>query len=288
MTSSMTAFARAEAQPTEGMLVWELRTVNHRYLDINLRLPEELRFLEPRCRELIQSRLGRGRCDGFLKFERARAEPRALDLDREAARALTDLLGELATLFPEAHQPRLSEILAWPGVLAERGVDTQRLGETAMRTLDEALGELVATRCREGAKLGQMIEKRIGAARIEVKTLREQLPAINQALRERWQKRLAELEGELDPTRLHQEIALLLNKSDASEEIDRLETHLDEVQRVLQSGKSIGRRLDFLMQELNREANTLGSKSADTRSTAASVELKVLIDQMREQIQNIE
>ncbi|MEA3291244.1 MAG: YicC/YloC family endoribonuclease [Pseudomonadota bacterium] len=288
MTSSMTAFARAEAQPAEGMLVWELRTVNHRYLDINLRLPEELRFLEPRCRELIQSRLGRGRCDGFLKFERARTEPQALDLNHETARALADLLGELATLFPEAHEPRLSEILAWPGMLAERSVDREQLGETAMQALNEALGELVATRHREGVKLGQMIEKRIDASRAEVKTLRGQLPAINQALRERWQNRLAEMEGELDPARLHQEIALLLNKSDASEEIDRLEAHLDEVQRVLRSGKAIGRRLDFLMQELNREANTLGSKSVDTHSTAASVELKVLIDQMREQVQNIE
>ena len=288
MTSSMTAFARSEARTGEGTLVWELRTVNHRYLDVNLRLPEELRFLEPRCRERIQSRLGRGRCDAFLKFEHADSATLGVDIDREGARALSELFGELALIFPEAPKPRLSEILAWPGVLDERGIDVEKLGDAAMASLERALEELVETRRREGAKLRQMIVERIQAARREVANLRKQLPAINRSLRERWQKRLAELEGELDATRLHQELTLLLTRSDASEEIDRLETHLDEVQRVLESEGTTGRRLDFLMQELNREANTLGSKSADTRSTAAAVELKVLVDQMREQVQNIE
>jgi len=291
MIHSMTAFSRQEGDTENGHLIWELRSVNHRFSEVSLRLPEELRFLEPKIREQVAKRIKRGKIDATLRFQttgRADNESPPLEIDKPLVEKLAHVTREIDQLLYNAAPINALEVLQWPGVLKVPEKNTQQLAADAQALLETALADLLDARAREGEKLKAVIEARCAAIDVQTKTVMARLPAILQAARERLEKRLAEIQGELDPARLEQEVVLLLNKADVDEEIERLKAHVDEVRRVLAQGGPIGRRLDFLMQELNREANTLGSKSVHADTTIVSVELKVLIEQMREQIQNIE
>lgn len=286
MIRSMTAFASGERSTPWGTLACEVRAVNHRYLEVGTRLPDELRALEPLLRERISARLSRGKVDLTMRLRHGEAAG-SLELNE----ALLDQLSTLATSL-DARFPRLNtglaELLQVPGVLQARAVDPEAMQAAALAVLDAVLGDFVAAREREGDKLAAAISERVdGIARIadDVRTL---VPVIREGQRTRLETRLAELPQPLDPGRLEQELVLALQKLDIDEELDRLASHIDEIRRVLDQREPVGRRLDFLLQEFNREANTLGSKSVDRRTSQAAVELKVLIDQIREQVQNIE
>ena len=289
MIRSMTAFADAELATTWGTLAWELRSVNHRFLEITPRLPDDVRAMEPVVRERLAARLARGKVDAILRIKRDSAPPARLQLNEPLAQGLAELVARLDVHFT-AHRPQLSvtDLLAWPGMLVEPDVDSQALQAAALALLDTAIDNLAAARAREGERLAVMLHERMAGIEQHVLTLRRLLPEIRTALRQRLDTRLAELRQPLDPGRLEQELVLSLQKLDIDEELDRLDSHLAEARRTLGLSEAVGRRLDFLMQEFNREANTLGSKSVDGRSSQTAVELKVLIEQMREQVQNIE
>jgi uncharacterized protein (TIGR00255 family) len=287
MTRSMTAFARQGADTPAGALVWELRSVNHRYLDVSLRLPEELRAIETAVRERIASRLERGKVEANLKLQAAEQAP-ALRLDTEAVRVLLASAGEVTALASGLAPLSVADVLRWPGVLRAPTADFESAAQAALAALNAALDEFVATREREGARLRHLLEERLAAMRVIVGNVSGILPDVMRDYRARIEARLGEVRAQLDPARLEQEMVLYANRADVTEEMDRLQTHIGEVERVLAGGGQVGRRLDFLMQELNRETNTLASKSVDIRLTNAAVELKVLIEQMREQVQNIE
>lgn len=287
MVHSMTAFARTEQATAHGTLSWELRSVNHRYLEPHLRLPEAFRDLEGAVREALRQGLSRGKVECTLRFAEA-SEGKTLQVDRERARQVINAAEQVAALIAQPAPLNPLEVLAWPGVLAADAADPQALNAAALSLFEQALGELKAGRAREGAELGKLISERLDGILGEVEALRELVPQMLAAQRGKIQARCAEMQAELDPQRLEQEMVMLAQKSDVAEELDRLSTHVTEVRRVLRADGAAGRRLDFLMQELNREANTLGSKAFDPRSTQAAVNLKVLIEQMREQVQNIE
>ena len=283
---SMTAFASGERATPGGTLGCELRAVNHRFLEIGMRLPDELRALEPALRERIAARVARGKLDLTLRLRTPEGGD-ALQLDPRMLGQLSELALDMQARFP-ALRTEFTELLQFPGVLQSRSVDPAALQAEAMALLDQVLGEFVVAREREGGKLAVVIGERVdGIARIagEVRTL---MPVIGAGQRQKLEARLADLRQPADPGRLEQELVLWLQKLDVDEELDRLDSHIAEIRRVLKQGEPVGRRLDFLLQEFNREANTLGSKSVDSRTSAAAVELKVLIDQVREQIQNIE
>lgn len=288
MIRSMTGFARREDSTDDGLLVWELRSVNHRFSEVSPRLPDDLRALEPKVRERAAKRIKRGKLDATLRFKALAQADQPLEIDRELVAKLAHVSREVDGLLYNAAPVDSLDVLRWPGVLVTPQQDFARLGEAALTLLDAALDELLANREREGEKLKAIVEQRCEAMETQVAFVRERLPQVLQAARERLRARLVELAADLDNDRVEQEIALLTNKTDVDEELDRLDTHIAEVRRVLEQDEPVGRRLDFLMQELNREANTLGSKSVDAALTKASVELKVLIEQMREQVQNIE
>lgn len=287
MIRSMTGFARSERHGDWGTLVWELRTVNHRYLDINLRLPEGFSVHESAIRARLQKSLLRGRVDVWLRFQEV--EGGGLRLNR-------DLAGQLQTVYSELlqswnlHDATFNplEALRWPGLVQSAGSDSAILEEEMLTLLDSTLAELQISREREGAALAQILLSRVEAVAEQTRALRAHLPEMEAALRQRLQARLADLALQVDPQRWEQEILFYLQRQDTAEELDRLDTHLAELRRILARREAVGRRLDFLMQELNREANTLASKAADSQVTFASVELKVLIEQMREQVQNVE
>lgn len=287
MIHSMTAFARAERASAHGTLSWEVRSVNHRYLEPHLRLPDALRELEGPVRDALRQQLSRGKVECTLRLaeETSRAVPRVDTAHAAqliaAAEAVSALIAQPAPINP-------LEILGWPGVLQTEGADMQALSEEASVLFSQVLAELKAGREREGQELARLIGERLDAMQKEVAALRALVPQMLALQRQKILDRFTELKAELDPQRLEQELVLLAQKSDVAEELDRLSTHVQEVRRVLKAGGAAGRRLDFLMQELNREANTLGSKAFDPRSTQAAVNLKVLIEQMREQVQNIE
>ncbi len=287
MLRSMTAFARGEASGEWGALVVELRSVNHRYLEVALRLPDELRRFEPLLRERIGGALSRGKVDCSIRFS-APTGGNELELNHELARQLAHLSREVDALIYNAAPVNSIDILRWPGVLIAPSPDPERLGQELLKLLDATLDDMNGARQREGEKLQGFIAQRCDAIGEIVATVRPRIPEVHQRLRERLQQRLAELQAEVDTQRLEQELVYLLTKMDVDEELDRLGAHVAEVRRVLGESKPVGRRLDFLMQEFNREANTLGSKSVDAETTRAAVELKVLIEQMREQVQNIE
>ena len=288
MIRSMTAFARQEALGEWGALQLELRSVNHRYLEVNPRLPEELRQLEPKIREQIGKQLSRGKVDCTVRYQPPREVAGELVLNLDLVKKLSHASREVDALIYNPAPINAFEVLRWPGVLESSNIDEGQLQSETLNVLEKALEELKDNRTREGEKLRSIILQRCEAADEVVAAVRQRLPEVLAALRQRLKDRLAEVSRELDEGRLEQEMVLQAQKLDVDEEMDRLETHLAEVRRVLERDEPVGRRLDFLMQELNREANTLGSKSADSETTRASVELKVLIEQMREQIQNIE
>ena len=286
MIRSMTAFASAERTAPWGKLSCELRAVNHRYLELSLRLPDELRSLEGALREAVARRVTRGKLD--LSF-RLRSTPGSNEVQLNAA-----LLAQLAELARgcSAQFPQLSvefnELLRYPGLIEQAEIDRDALQIEVLALLEEVLDEFVAAREREGEALAQGMRERLDAISSIATQVREWMPDIQQALRRKLDARLGDFRDGVDPARLEQELVLGLQKIDVEEELDRLETHVAESRRVLALDDAVGRRLDFLLQEFNREANTLGSKSVDTRSTQAAVELKVLIEQIREQVQNIE
>jgi uncharacterized protein (TIGR00255 family) len=287
MLRSMTAFASAEAELGHGTLALELRSVNHRYLELGLRLPEDLRALEPPMRERVSARLARGKVDLGLRWKPAAADASAIAVDEPLLERLADTAQSLAARFPQLRVD-FTALLGWPGVLLERNTDQASLRDAALDLLDRALDEMVAARGREGERLGGFLRERLDAIERIVGEVRGHMPEIRATLRARFDARVAELKQPLEPGRLEQEIVLQMQRIDVDEELDRLSAHVAEARRVFALGEAVGRRLDFLMQEFNREANTLGSKSADPRTTNAAVELKVLIEQMREQVQNLE
>ncbi|MDR5866482.1 YicC/YloC family endoribonuclease [Halomonas koreensis] len=287
MVHSMTAFSRQDRDAAWGRLQLELRSVNQRYLEPHFRLPEALRDLEPGFREALRRRLGRGKVECQLRFEPAEADA-SLAVNRPRLRALAQALDEVRTEVPEAPLPDALALLGHPGVVESAGPDLAAIKAEAQALFQAALNDLLAGRAREGDKLEALIRARLDGIREQVAEVRRLLPGILERQRAQLLERLAEMRTELDPQRLEAELVLLAQKADVAEELDRLEAHVTEVERQLGQPGPIGRRLDFLMQELNREANTLSSKSVVAESTRCAVELKVLIEQMREQIQNIE
>ena len=285
MVASMTAFARLEDSGEWGHAVWEIRTVNHRYLDISIRLPEELRALETSVREQVSIKLKRGKVECNLRYD---ADSATGDISINAG--LAEKIIHAARGLPIEGSAPINplDVLRWPGVIDKYSPDLERLSNPVIALLDKALENILHNRHREGEQIEQMITKRCDLSLHQLRQIRDKVPEIIAVMRERHLARVQELGIELDNGRLEQEIALLSQKLDVAEELDRMETHINEVKRILTGTEPIGRRLDFLMQEMNREANTLGSKSAHIDTSNASIELKVLIEQMREQIQNIE
>jgi len=287
MIRSMTAFARQSAQYEWGSAVWEIRTVNHRYLEPSFKLPETMRPLEPQLRELIRKQLARGKVECALKLQHF-SQKNTVEFNPEIAKQVISAAESIRGAMNKPGQTDPLSILAWPGVLVESELNAAEINEQVLAQFSQAIEQLAASRTREGEVLKQFTEQRLDSIAHITQAIRDQLPTIMTAQKERLEQKLAEFTAELEPGRLEQEVVILLNKADIAEELDRLDTHVQEVTRVLKKGGGCGRRLDFLMQELNREANTLSSKSLVTDTTQAAVELKVLIEQMREQIQNIE
>ncbi len=289
MIRSMTAYALRASEVGTGRLSWELRSVNQRYLDLSLRLPEGFRELEPEIRSRFKQRVQRGKIEAGLRFQADPAvESARLQLNEELATGLGRLIEELGNHTPGAAQPDMAQLLAWPGLVIQQRPDFEDERTAAMALLDEALDALIAAREQEGAAIAEVIESRLVGIEVQVEQVRGHLPQIREGLEQRFRDRLAALEYPVDPGRIEQEVVLQLQKLDVDEELDRLAMHVAEIRRVLGLDEPVGRRLDFLMQELNREANTLGSKAAVVETGQAAVELKVLIEQMREQIQNVE
>ncbi|MGA9574208.1 MAG: YicC/YloC family endoribonuclease [Lysobacterales bacterium] len=289
MIRSMTGFARVERQFEFGRLGWEMRSVNHRYLDFGLRLPEEFRPLESDIRTCLGQFLSRGKIEANLRYT---AEPGAissrLELNLGLAREILVVHDELARLAGVEQQADISQMIKWPGLIEEKRPDPAPLQEAAMELLIQAAQELQASRSREGEQMANAIRERLAGVATLTARIRQWLPEIRTALKQKMLERLADLSKTLDPGRIEQEVVILAQKIDVDEELDRLDAHVEEVYRVLDLEEPVGRRLDFLMQEFNRESNTLSSKSVDQRTTQAAVDLKVLIEQMREQVQNVE
>jgi uncharacterized protein (TIGR00255 family) len=287
MIRSMTAFARQEQQETWGTICWELRSVNHRYLDMSIRLPEDFRRLEVTIRERIQQHVKRGKIDGTLHFKPNQNEQIGWHLNQELAQQLWKAMQQVNAMTGNTMPPNAYDILRWQGVLEADTVDVEEIGETVLQHFDMALAQLIAHREREGAQLLALIEQRCDAIAAEIEPIRNELPMILEAQRERLQARLAEL-VESGSERLEQEMVIFAQKMDVAEELDRIQAHLVEIRQTLTQNQAIGRRLDFLVQELHREANTLSAKSNHINTSRHAVELKVFIEQMREQTQNIE
>jgi uncharacterized protein (TIGR00255 family) len=288
MVLSMTAFARKQTACGNSLLTWELRSVNHRYLESGFRLPEALRALEPAVRNALRKALARGKVDCQLRLEPIASQDNALQINAEMVVRVNDAGNHILHLTGGGPALTVMEILRWPGVLRESAELPENLAETALSLFEDTLEELIATRKREGQELLQFISKRLEVIREIVNSVRVRMPQILARQQQALQDKLATLKVELDPFRLEQEIVIYAQKCDIDEELDRLELHLNEVERVLSLKEPSGRRLDFLMQELNREANTLSSKSIVAETTLNAVDLKVLIEQIREQVQNIE
>lgn len=288
MIRSMTAFARQERQGEWGSLAWELKSVNQRFLEPAFRLPEELRDLEAPLREQAGRALQRGKLDCRLRFQPAAGLSQEVSINKDLARQLAHLCREVDALFYNPASSSSMEVLRWPGVLVMQEPRMDIVREQALALFEAALADLVEGRTREGARLKEFIEERLGAVQTWVSTVKARLPDVVNTIREKLRQRIADLKVEVDATRIEQEVALLAQRADVAEELDRLSAHVDETRDTLSKGGAVGRKLDFLMQEMHREANTLGSKSADIETTRAAMELKLLIEQMREQVQNIE
>lgn len=288
MIRSMTAFAHRELATDQGTLQWEIRSVNHRYLDLNLRLPDEFRAHENALRETIQNQAKRGKVDATLRFQPALGHATAIHINEPLARALLLAYRQLETITHDMEPLKAVDILRWPGVTQETKPDMDILTAHAHALLQDALDDLLDMREREGKRLADFIYQRLDQIAEITMRIRKHRPSIIAAQREKILSRIEELKISPDYNRIEQELVLLAQRLDVDEELDRLMAHLDAINAVLERDEPVGRRLDFLMQELNREANTLASKSNDADTTQAAVELKVLIEQMREQVQNIE
>lgn len=288
MLHSMTGFARHTAESETGVLTCELRAVNHRYFDVQFRLPEELRPRETDLRQLIGRTVRRGKIDCTVHYRRAVGKQADLTLNQPLIELISRRAEELTSTFPNLGSLNAIDVLRWPGVIEEPEIDTEPLFGEASAALREALEQLTAMRRSEGQRIAEMIDSRCREVLAIAASVRARMPEVLAGARAKQKERLDKLDITADPARLETELALVAQKLDVDEEIDRLESHISEITSAIRSEDAVGRRLDFLMQELNREANTLGSKSADTATTRAAVDLKVLIEQMREQIQNVE
>ncbi len=288
MITSMTGFARHEVSGAYGHLACELRSVNHRYLEAGFRLPEELRALETELRQALARDLRRGKVDCTLHLRASQEAAAELVVDDRALAKLLVRVREISVAAPGKPTVDVMDILRWPGIVREDQADAESLQAAVRALFAETLQNLVDTRAREGARLQELIETRCSALEQIVQQVRARLPEIHARVRQRLVDRVAELGTTVDNDRLEQEIVLLLQRLDVAEELDRLSGHIEETRRVIAGTEAAGRRLDFLMQELNREANTLSSKSQDLETTRFAVDMKVMIEQMREQVQNIE
>jgi len=287
MIRSMTAYARREAKGTWGSAAWELRSVNQRYLETYIRLPEQFRSLEPVIRERIRQRLTRGKIECNLRFDADSGAQGELMLNEPLAKQLVQAANWVKMQSDEgAINPM--DILRWPGVMSAQEQDLDAINAQLLSALDGALDDFIVARESEGAALKGMIEQRLEGVKQEVAKVRAQMPEILKWQRERLVAKLEEAEVQLENNRLEQELVMMAQRIDVAEELDRLEAHVKETYNILGKKEAVGRRLDFMMQEFNRESNTLGSKSINADVTASAIELKVLIEQMREQIQNIE
>ena len=288
MLHSMTGFARESVETDTGTLTWEIRAVNHRYLDVQFKLPEDLRQKEQAFRQQASAKLGRGKIECALFFRRAVHQDSELQIDTDLVELIGHRISEMTSKLPNVAAANPIEILRWPGVLIQNELDAEPLFEHAGALFDKALAAINDMRSNEGSRIEQMLESRCAEIASIASSVRRRMPDVLAATRAKQQERIDKLDVDADPARLEVELALIAQKIDVDEELDRLDSHLVEIRGALKGKKPVGRRLDFLMQELNREANTLGSKSADPDTTKAAVDLKVLIEQMREQIQNVE
>ena len=288
MIRSMTGFARRERQGAWGTLACELRTVNHRYLEISLRLPDELKALDNEIRQLIGAALRRGKVDANIYLKSAAGTQRALQLDVTLLDEVIARVREASTRLDTSAPVSPLDLLRWPGVVREAENDAAPVIAASLELIRESLGELNDTRQREGQRIRELLLARCAAMRAQAQAVKARLPEVSQRVRDRIVERISQLGITPDSERLEQELVMYAHKMDIDEELDRLAGHLDEVQAALESSEPSGRRLDFLMQELNRETNTLSSKSQDAETTKAAVDMKVFIEQMREQVQNVE
>ena len=288
MISSMTAYARKEINQSWGTASWELRSVNQRYLETYIRMPEQFRSLEPIIRERLRGRLTRGKIECNLRFELDPAsQHQELSLNEDLARQVLSAVNWIKTEYKSGDVNPI-DVLRWPGVLSAKEQNLDSISQEILALLDEAINELITVREREGEVLRDLIIQRLDSITTEVEKIRQWMPQILEWQKERLQNKLAEANIELDKSRLEQEIVLMAQRVDVAEELDRLMTHVKETYAILKKNEAVGRRLDFMMQEFNRESNTIASKSINADVTASAIELKVLIEQIREQVQNIE
>ena len=288
MIASMTGFARRESTGSWGTLVCELRSVNHRFLEVGFRLPDELRATEGELRARLTKQLRRGKVDCSISYRRPQGTSGALDIDAAGLERVLAAVHVVNRALPLPATVNALDVLRWPGVLRDEASGADELQQAALGLFGQTLEELVATRAREGVRLRELLGERCTSLETLVAGVRARLPEVQARMRARLNERLAEITASPDPERLEQELAILLQRLDVDEELERLTGHIEEVRRVLAGTEAAGRRLDFLMQELNREANTLSSKSQDLETTRSAVDMKVLIEQMREQVQNAE
>ncbi len=292
MIKSMTAFSRVQQSNDSGEIVWELKSVNHRYLEPGFKLPDDFKQIEPAIRQKLGQSLKRGKLDISLRYRLSTQDATNINLNEELVKQLRQVEQDVLKIVHEGHSLSVADILRWPGVVDESARDFSPLHELAVSSFDEALQQLVANREREGQALHEMIATRCQQISDIVRQVQQRRPQMLEAMRQKWtnqlDEKLAQWSETADAGRLEQELVILAQKIDVEEELDRLLAHIAEVESVLQRDEAVGRRLDFLMQELNREANTLSSKSQDSETTRLAVDIKVFIEQMREQVQNIE
>jgi uncharacterized protein (TIGR00255 family) len=284
----MTGFARQSAETPIGTLTWELRAVNHRYLDVQFKLPDELRPQEQALRKKVTDAISRGKIECALHFRRAFDQQNEMQIDTQLVELISTRIKEMSAELPATGAVNPFDVLRWPGVVQQREIDAEPLFEEAQALLEAAVAAIQNMRASEGARIADMLESRCDDIASISTAVRARMPEVLEAARTKQRERIEKLDVEADPARLEAELALIAQKLDVDEELDRLDSHLVEIRDVIGREEPVGRRLDFLMQELNREANTLASKSNDTETTKAAVELKVLIEQLREQIQNVE
>jgi len=288
MTLSMTGFSRIEASGEWGRLTWELRSVNHRYLDLTFKLPDDLRLLESELRTLAVGKMGRGKVECGLRLVReAGSADAGLQIDERRLQVLRDAMDTVSSHFPTS-VPDPLQILQFPGVLQQSSVSSEALHAAVLKAFDEAINALSEARRSEGKRLADFVEVRLELLLDRCEEMRQRYPLVRDTWVDRLKARAAELQVELEPGRIEQELVIALQRLDIDEELSRLASHIAEVRKALKQREPVGRRLDFLMQELNREANTLSSKSQDSEMTRSAVDMKVAIEQMREQVQNIE
>lgn len=288
MLHSMTGFARESAEREQGTLTWELRAVNHRYLDVQFKLPDELRPWEQNLRQQVSASLNRGKVECALHFRRALDSPDEFQINTALVELIGTRIKEMSAELPATGAVNPFDVMRWPGVVQQKELEAEPLYEESRQLLATALESIRSMRANEGARIADMLESRCADVAAISEAVHARMPDVLEAARTKQRERLEKLDVEADPGRLETELALIAQKLDVDEELDRLDSHVAEIRDVLQRDEPVGRRLDFLMQELNREANTLASKSNDTETTKAAVELKVLIEQMREQVQNVE